>query len=77
MYKAKKFLKVFFFVQLGACAGDMLRSAWCYKNYLTSAPLWMQFLPTLILTAISLTLTAVAYALVCRAIRRKERKGEM
>ena len=76
MYGAKKFLKVFFFVQLGACAGDLIRSALRYEKYLTSAPLWVQLLPTLVLTAISLTLTAIAYALVCRAIRKKERKEE-
>lgn len=76
MYGAKKFLGVFFFVQLGACAGEMLRSALHYEKYLTSAPLWVHFLPTLALTAVSLTLTAIAYALVCRAIRKKEGKEE-
>lgn len=77
MYGAKKFLKVFFFVQLGACVGDLLRSALRYDKYLTSAPLWVHFLPTLVLTAVSLMLTAIAYALVCRAIRKKEQKEEM
>ncbi len=75
MYGAKKFLKVFFFVQLGACAGDLLRSALHYEKYLTAAPLWLHFLPTLVLTALSLTITAIAYALVCRAIRKKEENG--
>lgn len=77
MKRLHKFLKVFIFVQLGSCAGDVLRQYMHYVNhperYITwSAPWYTGIQLTVALTAVTVALTAMAYFAVGRMIRRRE-----
>ncbi len=72
-----KFLKVFIFVQLGACTGDVLRQYLHYVNhqemYITwSAPWYTGIQLTVAFTAFTVALTTLAYFLVGRMLRRRE-----
>ena len=77
MYTVKKLLKAIFYLQLVAYIADLVRTALRYDDMLTAAPLWLHFLPTLVIGTLLLILTGIAYALVCRAIRKKERTEEV
>ena len=79
MKKLHTFLKVFIFVQLGACVGrvlanyvDYVRHPLLYQTW--SAPWYTGSLIAVILTAITVTITTVAYFIVGRVIKKREGK---
>lgn len=69
MKKLETFLKVFIFVQLGACAGRIL---YRYIDYclrplhyaIMSAPWYTDCIVNLVLTAITAGITAIVYGIV-------------
>ena len=69
MKKLEGFLKVFIFVQLGACAG---RCLWRYVDYclhpmiyaIQSAPWYLDCIVVLLLTAVTVGITLLAYLIV-------------
>ncbi len=77
MEKARSFLKVFIFVQLGACLGRFL---WQYIDYkrnpglyaLTSAPWYTGPLVTAAFTAVTVALTLAAYLILGAVIRKRD-----
>ena len=76
MEKVKNYLKVFFFVQLGACCGRVLMQYLDYrlnpgKYMVMSAPWYTASLLTVLLTCITAGLTALAWWLVARKLRKK------
>ncbi len=76
MVKLRDFLKAFFFVQLGACTGRVLMQYLDYrmnpvKYMVQSAPWYTASLITVLLTAITAGLTALAWWLVARKLRKK------
>ena len=80
MKKLHVFLKVFIFVQLGACVGRVLVDYIDYVQhpllYATwSAPWYTQSLITVALTAITVTITAVVYFAVSRVIKKREQEN--
>ena len=79
MKKLHVFLKVFIFVQLGACVGRVLANYVDYVQHpalyqFQSAPWYTQSLITVALTAITVTITAVAYFVVGHVIKKREGK---
>lgn len=80
MKKARAFLKVFIFVQLGTCLGRFL---WQYIDYkrnpvlyeINSAPWYTGPLVTAALTAVTVTLTLAAYLILGAVIRKREREA--
>ena len=80
MKKARAFLKVFIFVQLGACLGRFL---WQYIDYkrnpvlyeINSAPWYTGPLVTAVFTAVTVTLTLAAYLILGAVIRKREREA--
>lgn len=79
MKKLHVFLKVFIFVQLGACVGRVLANYCDYVQHpalyeIQSAPWYTGSLITVILTAITVTVTTAAYFIVGGVIKKRERK---
>lgn len=79
MKKLHVFLKVFIFVQLGACVGRVLANYYDYVQHpaiyeVWSAPWYTRSLITVILMAITVTITTVAYFIVGRVIKKREGK---
>ena len=78
MKKARLFLKLFLFAQLGSCLGRFL---WQYVDYkrnpalyeIRSAPWYTGPLVTAAITAVSVSLTLAAYLILGAAIRRRDR----
>lgn len=81
MKKARSFLKIFLFVQLGSCLGRFL---WQYIDYrrnpvlyeLRSAPWYTGALVMAALTAITVSLTLAAYLILGAVIRKRETSGK-
>ena len=78
MKKLHKFLKVFIFVQLGGCTArvfqqynDFARHPDLYATY--SASWYTGVIITVALTAVTVTVTTVAYFVVGRIIKKRER----
>ena len=76
MVKLRDFLKAFFFVQLGACSGRVLMQYIDYcrfpeKYMIQSAPWYTASLITVLLTAVTAGLTALAWWLVARKLRKE------
>ena len=79
MEKLHKFLKVFIFVQLGACAGRALAK---YLDYVANpgryifqcAPWYTGIIITVILTAITVSITLVAWLIVGHCIKKRREK---
>ena len=76
MKELHRFLKVFIFVQLGACSGRVLTRYLDYINHparyaMQSAPWYDSLLLTVLLTAITVTLTAIAYFTVGRILKKR------
>ena len=79
MKELHKFLKVFIFVQLGACTGRVLAQYLDYVKHpglyaMQSAPWYTGIEITLILNAAIISVATVAYILVGRSIRKGEEK---
>ena len=77
MKKLHQFLKVFIFVQLGACVGRVFVNYYDYVQHplvyeVWSAPWYTGSLLTVALTAVAVTITAVAYFIVRHMIKKKE-----
>ena len=75
--KIHTFLKCFIFVQLGAFFGDSLAEYINYRRYperyeIMSAPWYTQILISALLTAIAVFLTALAYFILGRIIKKKK-----
>ena len=81
MEQTHKFLKIFFFVQLGACAGRVLAQYLHYVRYpgiyeLQSAPWYTGITLTLLLTAVTAGLTALAWWLVGQKLKKQGQSGQ-
>ena len=77
MKELHKFLRVFIFVQLGSCVGRAGRRYIDYMRYpdiyeMQSAPWYSGLMFTLILTAIMVTITTIAYFVVGNIIKKRE-----
>ena len=79
MKELHKFLKVFIFVQLGACSGrvlqkylDFIKHPELYASY--SAPWYTGITLTVILTAITVLITAIAYFVVGHIIKKRNKE---
>ena len=77
MKKVRLFLKLFFFAQLGACVGRVVVNCIDYLQHpaiyeIQSAPWYTASLITALLTAVTAAITAVAYILIGRIIRKRE-----
>ena len=73
----RKFLKVFIWVQVGACFGrvlqkylDFVNNPEAYAYY--SAPWYTDIIITVILTAITVFIPTIAYFVVCYTIKKRE-----
>lgn len=87
MKELHKFLKVFIFVQLGSCAGRVLQKYLDFVNHPElyasyAAPWYTGVTLTIILTAITVTITTISYFVVDYIIKKrkleqpnKEREG--
>lgn len=80
MKKLHTFLKVFLFVQLGGCFGRVLAQYGDYKMHpalyeFYSAPWYTGILITAVLTAITVTLTAIAYFVVGHILKKRVGKS--
>jgi len=74
-----RFLKIFIFVQLGACFGRVLAKYLDYVKHpglyaMQSAPWYVGIIVTVVLTAIMVTVTTVAYFIVGYLIRKREQR---
>ncbi len=72
-----KFLKVFICVQLGACSGRVLQKYLDFVNHSEvyayySAPWYTGTIKTVILTAITVLITTIAYFVVGHIIKKRE-----
>lgn len=81
MEQACKFLKIFFFVQLGGCAGRVLARYLDYVNHpglyaAQSAPWYAGITLTLVLTAVTAGLTALAWWLVRRRLKKRQENSQ-
>lgn len=79
MKRLHGFLKVFIFVQLGACAGSVLQKYLDFVNHpelyaYYSAPWYTSITVTVILTAITVLLTTIAYFIVGHVIKKREQE---
>ena len=80
MKKARLFLKLFLFAQLGSCLGRFL---WQYVDFkrnpalyeIRSAPWYTGPLVTALFTAVTVTLTLAAYLILGAVIRKREREA--
>lgn len=77
MKQLHKFLKVFIWVQLGACCGrvlqrylDFVNHTKLYETY--SAPWYTGTMLTVILTAVMVTITTITYFVVGHIIKKRE-----
>ena len=73
----RKYLKVFIFVQLGACAGRVLQRYLHFVNHpevyvYYSAPWYTGITISVILTAITVLITTIAYFIVSHIIKKRE-----
>ena len=73
MKELHKFLKVFIFVQLGACCGRVLAKYLDFVKHpelyaMQSTPWYVSIMLTVMLSAIMIILTTIAYYIVCRII---------
>ena len=80
MEKLHTYLKVFLFVQLGGCLGRVLAQYGDYRMHpdvymLYSAPWYTGILITLLLTAITVTLTAIAYFAVGHILKKRAERS--
>jgi len=76
MKELHKFLKVFIFVQLGACSGRLLAKYIDYVKHpqiyaMRSIPWYYDMLVSLALTAIIVSVTLIAYILVGKVIKKR------
>jgi len=72
-----KFLRVFIWVQLGACSGRVLQKYLHFVNHPEvyasySAPWYTGITVTVLFTAITVLLTTIAYFVVGRIIKKRE-----
>ena len=81
MKRLHKFLKIFIFVQLGACAyrvfalyNDYLRHTDLYTTY--SAPWYTDIIITIVITGIMVLLTWIACFVVGRVIKKRDESSE-
>jgi len=79
MKELHKFLKVFIFVQLGSCTGRVIHKYYDFVNHselyaLYSVPWYNGITLTVILTAITVTITTIAYFVVDHIIKKMERE---
>ena len=79
MKQLHKLLKVFIWLQLGACCGrvlqrylDFIQHPEIYAYY--SAPRYTGILVTVILTAITVLITTIAYFVVGHIIKKREQQ---
>ena len=80
MKQLHKFLKIFIFLQLGSCCGRVLER---YLNFVkhpdiyafNSAPWYTGIVITVILTAITVSITTIAYFAVGHIIRKREKQA--
>ena len=81
MERIRTFLKVFLFVQLGACLG---RALWLFIDYkcrpmvyeAQSAPWYTGALVTAAFTAATAVLTLAAYLILGHIMRKREKAGK-
>ena len=81
MEKAHKYLKIFIFVQLGACVGRILAKYYDYVKHpglyaMQSAPWYLGVLITVCLTAVTVLLTTIAYFVIGHMIKRKKNRTD-
>lgn len=81
MKKARQFLKCFILIELGSCFGKSLFQWMHYRNYpkyyaLRSAPWYMEILVSVLVTAVVVLLSALAYWLLGRKIKKQEQQIE-
>lgn len=79
MKELHTFLKNFILVQLGACSGRILAKYLDYKKHpdlyaMQSAPWYYSILFTMMLTAVMVTLTVIAYFIVGHIIKKRNLK---
>ena len=76
----RKFLKVFIWVQCGACFGRVLQKYFDFVNNpeayaYNSAPWYTGIIITVILTAITVFITTIAYFVVGHIIKKREQSA--
>ena len=74
MKELHKFLKAFIFVQLGACSADIIKK---YLHFVNnpgwySEPWYYGIRLTLIISAVAVIITTIAYFVVGRIIKKRE-----
>ena len=79
MKESHKFLKVFIFVQIGACCGRVLAKYLDYINHpdlyaMQSVPWYTSIILTVILTAVMVSITTMAYFVVGRMIKKRKQE---
>lgn len=79
MKQLHKFLKIFIFVQLGSCCARVLQRYFDFVNHpevyaYYSAPWYTGITITVILTAITVSITTIAYFVVGHIIKKQEKK---
>ena len=77
MKQLHKFLKIFIFLQLGSCCGRVLQRYLDFVNHpeiyaYYSAPWYTGITITVILTAITVLITTIAYFVVGHLIKKRE-----
>ena len=79
MKQLHKFLKIFIFLQLGSCCGRVLQMYLDFLNYpeiyaYNSAPWYTGITITVIFTAITVLITAIAYFVIGHILKKKAQK---
>ena len=79
MEKLHKFLKLFMFVEAGSCCGRILARYIYYIKYpklyeMQSAPWYTSVILAIILTAVIITATAIAYFVVGHIIKKRRQE---
>ena len=77
MKELHKFLKIFIFVQLGACCGRVLAKYLDFVKHpklyaMQAVPWYVSIMLTVILSAIMIAITTIAYFIVGRIIRHRQ-----
>ena len=76
MEALKRFLKIFFFVQLGFCCGRVLQQYLDYVRFperymMQSAPWYTGILLSILFTAVTASLTGIAWWSVSAVLRKR------
>ncbi len=79
MKQFHKFLKLFIFAQLGTCLGRVLHRYLDFVNHpglytMQSAPWYTGIILTVILTAVTVTITTIAYFVVGHVIKKRQQE---